>query len=420
MTMQSSGPISIGQAAQECREALSGNHAGDSLLSRLAGVSPGQAYAWSYWYGKSNGYTIVQGQTQFFNVNYTGAMSVNLGGGLVLYGQFQGPSTGDAKYNNYWLLPSGFYQTGGDNTTFGSFQQSAGPGGGTIVGLYRYQNYLSLIIGNGSLDGCRLVTSLGENYALSNDLAASYDAWGTRWTTYAVSPTIADQWNWNGWGQTVTYTYQITGTPVRGQPAPIAPPPDPGGGTGGGSGCCFLAGSMVLMANRSWKAIETLRTGDVVMSPTGPAIVKDLYVSKLGMHRKFMTFREDPSIIWSQEHPFWSRQNGRQWWWADRPDLLREEMEQGLIAGLKNPDSVYGGRVDDYAYLGSGYVKRTPMILEGYSHETPVYIPILDGPPAIVNGYVVGAFLDEHQFDYNRMDWDQLYPTLAAKGFKIN
>lgn len=53
MTMQTSGQISIGQAMAEC--GIGGEQdAGAVSLSRLAGVSPGQQYAWSYWYGKTN------------------------------------------------------------------------------------------------------------------------------------------------------------------------------------------------------------------------------------------------------------------------------------------------------------------------------------------------------------------------------
>lgn len=52
MTMPSAGPISIGQARAEM--GLGGTvNAGHSALSQLAGVSPGQTFAWSYWYGKS-------------------------------------------------------------------------------------------------------------------------------------------------------------------------------------------------------------------------------------------------------------------------------------------------------------------------------------------------------------------------------
>ncbi len=53
MVMPSSGPISIGQARNECGL---GNpiNAGHPTISRLARVGSGQRYAWSYWRGRSN------------------------------------------------------------------------------------------------------------------------------------------------------------------------------------------------------------------------------------------------------------------------------------------------------------------------------------------------------------------------------
>lgn len=58
MTLQTSGPISMGQAIAECQNDGSpyGNvtsHAADYSLSKLAGVNPGDPYKWSDWYGKS-------------------------------------------------------------------------------------------------------------------------------------------------------------------------------------------------------------------------------------------------------------------------------------------------------------------------------------------------------------------------------
>jgi hypothetical protein len=55
MTLQTSGAISIGQAMEECGIGLpTEDNAGSSALSTLAGVNPGQPYAWSYWYGKTH------------------------------------------------------------------------------------------------------------------------------------------------------------------------------------------------------------------------------------------------------------------------------------------------------------------------------------------------------------------------------
>lgn len=59
MTMQSSGPISIGQACAEC--GFSGQvDAADAQLVKLAGLPyAGAAQAWSMWYGKSSLPTII-------------------------------------------------------------------------------------------------------------------------------------------------------------------------------------------------------------------------------------------------------------------------------------------------------------------------------------------------------------------------
>jgi hypothetical protein len=56
MTMQTSGPISMLEAMNECKigapsDLLKTN--GPVSLSSLAGVGGGQRMAWSYWYGKS-------------------------------------------------------------------------------------------------------------------------------------------------------------------------------------------------------------------------------------------------------------------------------------------------------------------------------------------------------------------------------
>ena len=428
MTMQSSGPISIGQAAQECRESLFQNHAGDGLLSRLAGVSPGQKMAWSYWYGKSYGYSITEVWFSMNGGTVTTAMAGSYGGGASAIIIAAGSAAATNPYNGTFsasspgavdVSPAGFQRRGYDPAYPGSLQtipfSDQFGRTGYIDGVMRVGNVLNIFArGAASMDGIVVTTSIGESLTLSIDHAITVinPNDGSDFTVYSVDSPV--------YMGSRSYTMSLVGIGQRPRPQFYVPPaPPPGGGGGGGGGCCFIAGSKVLMANGSWKQIEYIRANDLVMSPTGPAIVKDLYVSTLGTHRKFMTFAEDRSTIWSQEHPFWSRRNGQQWWWADRPDLLREEMETGLIAGLKDRNSVYGGQVDDYAYLGEGFVRRTPIVLEGYSADTPVYIPILDGPPAIVNGYVVGAFLDESQYDYARLDWNQLYPTLAAKGFAL-
>ena len=40
-----------------------------------------------------------------------------------------------------------------------------------------------------------------------------------------------------------------------------------------------------------------------------------------------------------------------------------------------------------------------------YPPETQLYLPITDGTPIIVDGYVVGVGVNEFGFDYTRFQW---------------
>jgi hypothetical protein len=402
MVMQSSGPISIGQAQAECRIAAGQVQASNADLSRLAGVSSGARYAWSYWYGKSSGFQIIDGSTSYYNRVYNGAQSINFVGHqfLQVSPPYTDPSTGDKK--------AVFSMVGGDNDTVGLIQPSPGPSGGLVHAFYRNGGYLgTVMIQNGSLDGCHWTSTWGEDYILTNDLSYTWDVNGNRYTSYAVYPTSYYQDAHVG----VPYSYRITGTVNRPQPEPT--PPDPGGG--GDNPCCFVAGSLVLMADMTWQPIETLEPGDMLMGPSGPVAMKYLYISTLGSTRKLLTFADDPATVWSDEHPFWSRQGQDEWWWSANADHLKAEMESGLIAGLKNPDSVWRkspGEIE-FAHL-SGFAKRSVKVIEGAHPDTPVMIPVLDGSPCIINGYVVGAFLNEENYDYRALRWQQCVPQLCG------
>jgi hypothetical protein len=82
--MQSSGPISIGQARNEC--SLNGTvNAGNDLLEKLAKVGNSQKYAWSYWYGKDILDTITEPLLTFsidYYVDGVAQTSYNLKTGL--------------------------------------------------------------------------------------------------------------------------------------------------------------------------------------------------------------------------------------------------------------------------------------------------------------------------------------------------
>jgi len=508
MTMQTSGAISIGQAQAECRE--SGTiDAGNTLLSRLAGVSPGQRYAWSYWYGKSFGVAPVHGATiaafdlncdngAYIAFNLTtmakGTPSDNTPAGS--YPANTGNPDGQGTINNAYP----FYDLANGGTTdartyidsysyFNTPYSMAYTPGNWGYGLDISQMSWTRAYGGNDLNGYLLATQ--GNCAFS--VSGSGDDIGAPWS--AIQPNSSNNWQCSLWyldfagssahtfiacvfvdlnqlsfsGNQYTnfldsqtgYTFNgftiangmvdrngniytggdwnqcafamINGRPIMGPRFKDltlnltlfygGAPSDSGGnktvvkwngifvGTvtgaagGGGGASCFVAGSLVLMADRSWKQIQTIQAGDIVMGPTGPATVKHLHVSRVGEERKLLMFEEDPHHQWSAEHPHWVRQDGKDWWWVHDHVQIHKEIEMGLIRGLKDPHSFLKGPAE-FASL-HGFVKRTPVVVPNYDPDTQVFIPVVEGSPVIVNGYVVSAFINEFGYDYHQIKWDQ-------------
>jgi hypothetical protein len=213
----------MGQAMNECQ--VGGRYnAGSSVLSKLAGVSPGQRYAWHYWYGKSFGTVITEGGTQYFDVNYTGSNAADLGYSLYLY-KAGSPAVVDGTN---W-----FGATGGEHTApVGNWP---GVPGRPVQGFFRSGTNITFLVVNGSMDGVTFQSAIGDNVTLTNDVSYSVALGPNLWTFYGASNAVNQ-------GAPRTYTVNFVGNPNRAQPpagyvdgkAP-ATNPDPGGG-GGGNG----------------------------------------------------------------------------------------------------------------------------------------------------------------------------------------
>ena len=392
MTMQSSGPISIGQARHETQQ---GNpiNAGNAGLQRLAGANG--RLAWSWWYGKSYGVSVFENGTQYYTINYTGANNANFGRSLYID-------------RGYGFTPS--WPTGGDTTVTGNY-----PGGLTngynISGFFRSGTTLTVMACNCSLDGVSFVSSIGDNVRLSNDRSYSEAIGPNLWTFYGMGGAV-------GQGAPRNYVVNLAGAAQRPQPpngyrngqAPA--PPDTSGGSTGGNGHCFVEGSLVLMADRTWKQVQSIQAGEYVMGPRGPALVQRLHAVELGT-RKLLSFAEDPRHLWSEEHPYWVRKNGKQWWWAANKDMLQDQFRSGLVRGLKDPNSLLDGAAE-FATL-NGFVNRTPITMIGADPKQMLYVPVVENSPIIINGYVVGGFLSEYEFDYSSFDWGVHTPQFVIE-----
>lgn len=180
-------------------------------------------------------------------------------------------------------------------------------------------------------------------------------------------------------------------------------------GYSGGPATCFLADSLVLLGDGGWKKIQDVQRNDLLMTPAGESRCKYLFTTTLGPCRQVMTFEEDPSFAMVSDHLLWAQQEGRQsWWCGDMAQLQRE-----LLSGLGTPPDLndfFEGEVE-YAHI-TGFVKRTPKVVMDVPAETPVYLPCLDGPPGIVNGYLTACFLNSTVFDTTSLDWNLFYPAL--------
>lgn len=172
---------------------------------------------------------------------------------------------------------------------------------------------------------------------------------------------------------------------------------------------CFPAGSKVLMADKTWRDIETVEKGELVLSINGPTKVEKQYQSFLGP-RKMLTFAEDRNCIWSEEHLFWVMYI-KEWWWTYNTSVWRKEVETGYTKGLKDNYSLYTGDKGFYFAHLTGWIKR--QVVEDFSQDwnpdTPVYLSMTDGSPIIVDGYLVTGGTDESRYDYTKINWDVDY-----------
>jgi len=173
------------------------------------------------------------------------------------------------------------------------------------------------------------------------------------------------------------------------------------------SDTCFPAGSQVLMADLTWKNIESVQVGELMYSVDGPAECVKEYVTTLG-NRRMITFA-DQSIFWSEEHAFWTRENDRDWWWSYNADRWRGEVERGVIGGLLDNNSIRTGEIEqEYAHVNGWRRQKSQVAVGMYSENFPLYVPLTNGEPIVVNGYLVGAGVNEHAFDYTKIDWDKI------------
>ena len=171
---------------------------------------------------------------------------------------------------------------------------------------------------------------------------------------------------------------------------------------------CFTAGSLVLMADLSWKAIEQVKVGELMWSVDRPVACVEEHVTRLG-NRRMITF-DDQSLFWSEEHAVWTRDMFKdEWWWSYNSNMWRWEAETGIIGGLLDNLSIRNGEIAlEYAHIDGWKLQKSQVAVGEFNEHTPLYLPFTGGAPIVVNGYLVGAGVNERNFDYKSIKWNDV------------
>jgi hypothetical protein len=179
---------------------------------------------------------------------------------------------------------------------------------------------------------------------------------------------------------------------------------------------CFPAGTRVLMGDGlTWRGVETLKVGELLMTPTGPEPILEIETPLLG-NRKMVTFT-DRSLTWTDDHAFWTRRDGKQSLAVYDKESWMNGVREGVVKGLPNNDDllVMDDKRDEFAHV-SGWKKKRVVALN-FPADTKVYLPIVGGSHLIIaEGYVASAGANGFDFDYQSLDWkgfDFPYNTLT-------
>lgn len=171
---------------------------------------------------------------------------------------------------------------------------------------------------------------------------------------------------------------------------------------------CFLAGSMVSMADGSRWPIERIGLGEEVQTATGTGTVVGLHRPKLGERPLFAM--SDGGCITSAEHGLWSMApDGRQWWATRDLEQWRREVEDGMSSdfGGHEPFDLTDKEGRAWMFATEDGWQYSRWVRLQAKPETQLYHLVLDqGGSYFVDGYLVDA---THAGD-----------TISWEGFKWN
>jgi hypothetical protein len=133
---------------------------------------------------------------------------------------------------------------------------------------------------------------------------------------------------------------------------------------------------------------------------------------------------EDGSCPHTEEHLFWVRKEGKQWFWTSNLDICLYEAKIGVVEGLFDQSSIFTGGDPEFANIYDVWSREELVdITEKYDHETVVYqpMPVDDSDRmAIVDGYVVTSGTNQWKHDYSKFRWDEAKAARIRETLKTN
>ena len=152
---------------------------------------------------------------------------------------------------------------------------------------------------------------------------------------------------------------------------------------GGGGGGCFIAGTMVTMANGSEKAIEDIVAGDVVLALDSTTnVVRSNPIRPIG-NKKLYSINGSPFYVTS-EHPFMTPDG---WKSISPTKTLREHTGSEF-----SKDNIHKLEVGDFVLTKNGEPVEIKSIRGngGYQNDMPIYnLSVSGNQTYFANGFAV-------------------------------
>jgi hypothetical protein len=179
-----------------------------------------------------------------------------------------------------------------------------------------------------------------------------------------------------------------------------------------------VSGSLVLMADYSWKSNSDIRVGDIVLgADLIPSTVIHTITDTLTKYKRMMSFLESPHVCFMENDTLWAKDSERQWWWVENAVMSQNNWRYNNLTPLKIIDSYLVSYDVEFATLNGFENKTLVDVTDDYTSYTQIILIKTDRySPIIINGHVVASRLDEYIYDYTKFDWLSSYTQLVQSG----